>query len=321
MPRLLYTRRTLSRIALTLAVILAFNIGFATAQSQEPDLATYEAWLREAAAAARRGDRLGVEDAAARLTATTTVRLDAATAIPVNNDWLRVELASPTPDLDAIAVRIGALIDALAQPASAAPADALARLDAILTAPPFDRPPPAPPPQWLLDFFDWLVRLIESIAQPIGAVPPAATNTVAWIITIIGIVILLGVIIYVLTRLRRGIVRDTQLKPVNAADPLTAAEALDQAGDLARDGDYRTAVRLLYLSALLWLDERKHMRYDRALTNREYLERARKNPALAARLTPVIETFDRVWYGHSVLDERSFAAYREQIDALRRELG
>lgn len=292
----------------------------ALAQPAEPDLATYEAWLREAATAARRGDRIGLEDASTRLIAVRAVRIDADTSISVNNDWLRAELSSPTPDLAAIAARLNALIDALAQPASSAPDDALARLAAIFSAPPFDHSPPSPPPQWLLNLLNWLGRLLDSILQPIGAAPPAATNTVAWIIALGGIVLLLGVILYLLLGLRRGIIRDARVNPENAVDQLTATEALDQAGDRARDGDYRTAVRMLYLSALLWLDEHKLLRYDRALTNREYLERARKNPALTARLAPVIETFDRVWYGHTTIDESAFIAYRQQIEALRRDL-
>ena len=93
---------------------------------------------------------------------------------------------------------------------------------------------------------------------------------------------------------------------------LTARTALDQAGEIARGGDYRTAMRYLYISALLWLDERNLLRYDRALTNREYLEHLRDNAALRERLRPVVETFDRVWYGHLPLDADSFAAYRAQ---------
>ena len=78
-------------------------------------------------------------------------------------------------------------------------------------------------------------------------------------------------------------------------------------------------MRYLYISALLWLDERDILRYDRALTNREYLERVRDNPALRARMAPIVETFDRVWYGHLPIDAESFAAYQQQIEALRRE--
>lgn len=324
MPHLLYMRRQTLRSLLLLAlcaVALATRLTpMVAAQDHAPDAATYEAWLREAFAAARRGDRLGVEEVAARLALTQVVRLDDGTAVAVENRWLSDALAVPDPDLNAIAARLGAIIDALAQPPSSAPADAVARLEQILDAPPFNRPPPAPPPQWLVDVLDWLVRLIESVLRPVGAVPPAAANTLAWFIALAGIVALAGVIIYLLIGVRRGIIRDARPVVDGAEERISAAAARDQAGDLARSGDYRTAVRLLYLSALLWLDEQNLLRYDRALTNREYLERARNAPELHARLAPVIETFDRVWYGHLGIDGASFEAYRDQIEALRRDL-
>ena len=45
----------------------------------------------------------------------------------------------------------------------------------------------------------------------------------------------------------------------------------------------------------------------------------RDNPALRERMTPIVETFDRVWYGHLPIDADSFAAYQQQVEALRRE--
>ena len=75
-------------------------------------------------------------------------------------------------------------------------------------------------------------------------------------------------------------------------------------------------MRYLYLAALLRLDERGLLRYDRALTNREYLERVRENPALRERLRPIVDTFDRVWYGHAQLDAEGFAEYRARVRAL-----
>ncbi len=75
-------------------------------------------------------------------------------------------------------------------------------------------------------------------------------------------------------------------------------------------------MRFLYLAALLRLDERDLLRYDRAMTNREYLEQTRDNPVLRARLAPVVDTFDRVWYGHVPLDATAFADYRAQVEAL-----
>jgi hypothetical protein len=131
--------------------------------------------------------------------------------------------------------------------------------------------------------------------------------------------LVIGVIVYLLRGLRRGMVADARASDDDPEGNLTAKTALDQAGGLARGGDYRTAVRYLYLSALLWLDERNILRYDRALTNREYLERVRDNPALRARMAPIVETFDRVWYGHLPIDAESFAAYRRQVEELRQD--
>ncbi|MCS6839918.1 MAG: DUF4129 domain-containing protein [Roseiflexus sp.] len=295
----------------------------AAAQSAIPDTATYESWLREAYAAAQRRDRIGLEEAADRLMAATAVRMPDGTIVSVNNSWLQEALLSPTPDFPLITARLGALIDAAALPPSSAPADALERLDRLLAAPPFDRLDRSGPetPQWLIDVFDWLARLLEMILRPVEAVPPTATTVVAWVIALIGVVLLLAVIVYLLINLRRGFVHDARLAAAGDDPMPTATEAFEQASALARDGDYRAAVRSLYLSALLWLDEQDLLCYDRALTNREYLERARSNPALLARLTPVIETFDQVWYGHLPIDASAFAAYRQQIEALRRELG
>ncbi len=305
------------------AALCCLLVASTAAQSAIPDTTVYESWLREAFTAAQRRDRIGLEAAADRLIAATAVRLPDETVVPADNAWLRDALSSPTPDFPLIAARLGALIDARALPQSSAPADALERLDRLLAAPPFARSDASTPetPQWLIDFFEWLAWLIETILRPVGAVPPAATDTVAWVIMLVGVVLLLAVILYLIINLRRGIVRDARIA-AEGDDPVpTASEAFDQASALARDGDYRAAMRSLYLSALLWLDEQNLLRYDRALTNREYLERAQRNPALLARLTPVIETFDQVWYGHAPVDASAFTAYRQQIEALRREMG
>ncbi len=291
----------------------------AIAQSQPPDLATYTGWVREAFAAAQRSDRLGLEDAATRLVATSSVRLPGDATIAVDNGWLRDALKSAEPDLPAITARLGAIIDALAQPPSSAPADARERLQRMLDQPPFKQPDAPQTPTWLRDFFDWLGRLLENAFRPLGRIAPTGGRTVAWVIAIVGAALLLGVLVYLLRGLRRSMVASTNADDDDPAAHLTAKTALDQAGGLARGGDYRTAVRYLYISALLWLDERDILRYDRALTNREYLERVRDNPALRERMVPIVETFDRVWYGHLPIDAESFAAYQQQVEALRRE--
>ncbi|HEU4326997.1 MAG TPA: DUF4129 domain-containing protein [Roseiflexaceae bacterium] len=307
-------RATLALLAL-LALLGAPRA--ALAQTQEPDLPTYEGWVREAFAAAQRSDRLGLEDAAERLVATERVVLPDGSAVSVDNGWLGDQLELTDPDLGLVSERLGALIDALAQPGSSAPGDATERLREILSRPPFGQPESGP--NWLGEFFDWLGRLLERLFEPLGDLPPGTGNVLGWVIAIIGGVLVVGVVIYLVLGVRRNLVSEVRVDEDDPEANLTARTALDQAGDLAREGDYRTAVRYLYLSALLWLDERDLLRYDRALTNREYLEQVRDNPDLRARLAPIVETFDRVWYGHTPLDAGSFAAYRAQVEALRKE--
>jgi Domain of unknown function (DUF4129) len=288
----------------------------ASAQSPPPDLETYTGWVREAYAAAQRSDRLGLEDAATRLVATSSVRLPGDATIAVDNRWLGDALQSVEPDLPVIAARLGAIIDVLAQPPSAAPADARERLQRMLDQPPFKQPDAPQTPAWLGDFFDWLGRVLENAFRPLGRISPTGSRTVAWGIAIVGAALLVGVLVYLLRGLRRGVVAGAQADDDDPAANLTAKTALDQAGGRARGGDHRTAVRYLYISALLWLDERDILRYDRALTNREYLERVRDNPALHERMTSIVETFDRVWYGHLPIDAASFAAYQQQVELL-----
>jgi hypothetical protein len=65
------------------------------------------------------------------------------------------------------------------------------------------------------------------------------------------------------------------------------------------------------------LDERNLLRYDRSLTNREYLGSIADRPELAITLREVIDVFDRVWYGFQPLDEKAYNLYVAQVNELR----
>jgi len=67
----------------------------------------------------------------------------------------------------------------------------------------------------------------------------------------------------------------------------------------------------------LWLEERGVLRYDRTLTNREVLEAVPTGSPLRGRLAPVVQTFDRVWYGFDEIDQAAFDAFRQQVAGLR----
>lgn len=286
------------------------------AQEQMPDLATYENLLREARIAAQRGDRLGLEQVAPDLVQIDTVRLPDGTTLPVNNSWLVEALASAEPDLVTIEARLGALVDMLAQPDATTSDDAQQHLQTMLNRPPFVD---AETQEGLIGrFFNWILRILGRLLSPIN-VSPQAGSVVVWLFAILGAGLLLGVLLYLLLGMRVSLAHEARMD--EDADPdanLTASEAVQQATTLARGGDYRSAVRYLYLSSLLWLDERGLLRYDRMLTNREYLDRLAHNHELRDRMAPIVDTFDRVWYGHTPLDAEGFASYQQQVNDLRK---
>lgn len=285
---------------------------------EPPDLATYERWLREALAAAQRNDRLSLELVAENLTSTNRVQGPDGSPIPVHNAWLQTALEAPDPDLSEITTRLGALLDALIRTSHRPPADAQQRLEAILSNPPFAERQVSSD-TWLTRFLDWLVDVLERLFSPAAEAGGSSVSLVNLLIITVCCVLLALVLFYLVNSLRTAMVGEARATPDDDPEAnLSASDAFEQAGVLASGGDYRTAVRYLYLSSLLWLEEQGMLRYDRALTNREYLANLADRPDLRERLAPIIETFDQVWYGYAPLDAARFQTYEQQVAALRR---
>ena len=88
-------------------------------------------------------------------------------------------------------------------------------------------------------------------------------------------------------------------------EPATAAEARKQASTQAQSGDYRGAVRSLFLSALLHLRENDMLHYLDSHTDRGLLASLPTQSPAHLYLQPVVETFERVWYGIREPDEHT----------------
>ena len=103
-------------------------------------------------------------------------------------------------------------------------------------------------------------------------------------------------------------VSDTELEHVE-----TERAALARAETAEAASDFRGALRFLYLSAILHLQERGVLPYDRSLTNREYLHQAQTDIDLHTALGPAITVFDEVWYGHKPCDAETVENYRDLL--------
>ena len=105
----------------------------------------------------------------------------------------------------------------------------------------------------------------------------------------------------------------------------SADEWLAMADSLIAEGQFREAVRCLYLACLIKFDEHGVARFDRGQTNWEHLHRIHSSPTRPPGLDfePATQAFDRVWYGFHVngmADVDQFKSwYRFVTEAVRRK--
>lgn len=248
---------------------------------------------------------------------TDKIRLEDGQTIQVDNSYLLSLLNASQPDIE----RISGLFDALLAahknyPSKIYTAQDLEPLHEILSGSEFQWKVKGPNPvSEFLDrifrqFLEWLNKILGGRGITIGG-SPSLLYTVA-------VIALCIVLFFVFRTLFVDFINEARLAEENIAEELLTSEsAFQKAQELSRGGDYRSAVRFLYLSSLLLLDERGLLRYDRSKTNREYLRSLSDSPDLEKPLSEVIEVFDEVWYGYHSLDEDTFKHYSDRVEELK----
>ncbi len=126
------------------------------------------------------------------------------------------------------------------------------------------------------------------------------------------------VVVFFIRQIQRNLIREVRdEEPEIAADHVdTEKVALARAETAVESNDFRGALRYLYLSAILHLQERGILPYDKSLTNREYLHQSPVDIDLQATLGPAVSVFDEVWYGHKPCDAETVASYRNLLQKI-----
>lgn len=306
-----------------LAISLLLNGKAVWAQSEAVTLDAYWetiAEIRDALYSAAEDDTSVRETAVATLTNITQIELADGRLQPIDHSYLIRQLESEDVSLEEVATlftvyhgsRLGWPEPSLPQLDEAALADILSRAE-------FDYTPEEP------NFFQRLWRdmrqAIEDFFLNLFPEGSGANLPIGDLLVILAALLIIGVLAYAL----RGVLTDLTADAAMSAEeelggePLTAEGALQKAQTLSTEGDYRTAVRYLYLSSLLLLEERGLLRYDRSLTNREYLRSVANRPELAATLREVIDVFDRVWYGFQTLSASEYNNYAQRVETLKQQ--
>lgn len=259
-----------------------------------------------------------VDRAVAALVAVPEVTLPDGTTLPVDNDHVLHELHKQVPDLQRAAGYLRALlaeVDRLLQAQTVAAPDAEESLARVLRDPQFRRSPALPiaNPDLVQQILDGWSSLL---ADPLHA---GSQVIFEWVLPLAGALLAAIVLALFARGLWQNLAPEATTSDSLAADEahLDAKTAHAWALERARAGDTRAAIRYLYLSALLSLDERGLLRFDRTLTNREYLRALRDHATLRRLLSPVVGTFDRAWYGRIPVTEEEFQEYQRQVADVR----
>ncbi len=251
-----------------------------------------------------------LKNAADTLDAIRAVQTAPGASVTVNNAEL-VALLRDASKTETAIKRLTALRDALAQPLATINPNDLTALRDILSRPPFTE---TVTDNLILQILrairEFLDRLLFNTARGVFEARD--------LLIIVAIIAVAVVLFYFVYTLRRNLVTEEALAPpLMEQDARTPAEAFDNAQRFINAGDYRFAVRQLYLATLLILDQRGRIKYDPTLTNREYLRQAAQDPCAATALQPIVETFDRIWYGFEPITREEFDAYRRRVEQVR----
>jgi len=141
---------------------------------------------------------------------------------------------------------------------------------------------------------------------------------------VLGAAALLGIVLWRLARRRHASSDATTLRavaPSAEAMPDALARPADAWARFAEDfrgrGEWRLALRALYLQLLVLLHERGQIRYERQRTNGEYVLALRGEPA-GEPFDQLTAIFDRAWYGNRPLGEAGYQSalvHARAIDA------
>ena len=286
---------------------LIFWIGTTTVSAESVPVASYWATLEEIETNLAAPEQL--TPLIAKLATWDEIALEDGRVIPIDHSFLVAQLDDETLPLES---KEALLTNLLAMKKESAPIqEKLATdIETILAQAEFDYSI-KPPSLW--ERF-W-AKVQELLSRPFqnSSLPPWIGNSFLYLGSLIVVIFILYI--------TRGFW--AQFAPQSAVPndeheegTLSANDASLRAQTLSETGDYRSAVRYLYLSALLRLDEQGILRYDRAKTNREYLRLMGASP-FAPILREVVDLFDRVWYGFEPLASAEYQHYARQVEKLK----
>ncbi|HYI01425.1 DUF4129 domain-containing protein [Hyalangium sp.] len=231
-----------------------------------------------------------------------------------------------------------------ARAASSRARDILSRPEFAEAPPPPDKPEQAaeeesaPPEEsgWWKDFKEWLKnwlkKLFERDREPsrspvtfTGASGAGAANILVVIVIGVVLVVLVTVLLRALGRRQKEESAQLEVSTLDstalAQDPMSALSRPPEswahlADELAARGEYREAVRSLYLALLSRLHREGAILYDSTLSNWDYLRQFKGRREWLPPFRELTRRFDFAWYGNLPVGKDGYHAFRTLTEPL-----
>lgn len=152
---------------------------------------------------------------------------------------------------------------------------------------------------------------LEKLLNP----KPIQKFELKYILFPLGVIAIGIVLIFFIRQIRMNLINEVRENESETVEVNVRTEkaALAHADTAEASNDFRGALRYLYLSAVLHLQENGILPYDKSMTNREYLHQSQVDTELQQTLDPAVQVFDEIWYGHKPCDAETLANYRELL--------
>jgi hypothetical protein len=196
--------------------------------------------------------------------------------------------------------------------------DQRARLDGILARAEYqpDEKRESLIARWINKIWSFIVELLVKLfgGSAARAPQPAGAGSVMILRALIFLAAIAALIFGAVKLARRLQTREKPVKEAKTREALgeeiaedaTAADLFALAADLARQGEYRKAIRRTYIALLCDFDQRGKLRLDRSKTNRDYLDAIRSEQRIFPTFSVMTFAFERAWYGEDRATEEDF---------------
>ena len=182
----------------------------------------------------------------------------------------------------------------------------------------YDRQPP-PSESWWARLKRWLR---EKLFAPLNN--PGVSRLADWVFWILAGLGLLYAVLKLLRMEPRGLFygRSDRGRPgFSEIEDIQAVDFDRLTEEATAAGDFRRAVRLLYLRTLKALADRELIAWQAEKTNREYLrELGERQADLTAPFSRLTYLFEHIWYGDFSIDKEAFERARERFTDFDRTL-